>query len=768
MSVDLQTYKGTEGQVAWYSAWTGLIDAIQAGINANANGINALDSIANGGYGLMAGAVHTSVLPPSDEHVELAYPAGTDFRIDNYPALYANVSASLTDFTAIASGTVADLYGLIYQDSRILAAGVQKGIYSLDGGLTWNSASVSPAKTVRAVAGNGLTGASSIVVGVGNADYIGTTSGIAAGDTWTTQTSPILDTNWNWSDVKWFAGTVNAFCALALTEVTPGVYSSKIYTSADGVTWTLQKTIAGRFESIAYNNNAGSTDVFMIVGWGSFGSTNSAQKATALNGTWTNVTVGGTADQYLFNSVQYYTGSGIFTIGGAVGVLGYMNAGASDITRLDDLTGTPLINRIVNDQEEETAIALTDTVGGLARIYRVNNTGWIPEGVGSFALHDYINTGSERVIVGNGGTIFRTTAAAPGDFTMPYPATVALNSPYKYWILTQNVTTTAGGETVVGQGDLANLKTGWFYVRLEDSGRYVRGIRRRDSDNLLVAFGDEGLLFTSDDYGSTWVDRGSSLGLIEDIADVALSDAYQTVLYSATFKTSVDDFATITYTNTYGEGLTPKPAFISAAIDSGRLIAFLNDGRGLNQLPTNTSSWTASFISADNNDSFTDRMKIVFLSAYAYFPVYNSTDKDSYIARWTKDGGAPYADTESTSIPDFMVYQSNYSNLYNEFLIVGASGSAYRFSSDLSAYSEITTGISFDIEDCAFISGAWVMLTRRGCLYTTDSATVTNLTASDESITTKPAGNSLISIPTQFRLVANDLGLPGYVRVCQL
>jgi hypothetical protein len=36
------------------------------------------------------------------------------------------------------------------------------------------------------------------------------------------------------------------------------------------------------------------------------------------------------------------------------------------------------------------------------------------------------------------------------------------------------------------------------------------------------------------------------------------------------------------------------------------------------------------------------------------------------------------------------------------------------------------------------------------------------------SITTKPAGNALISIPTQFRLVANDLGFPGYVRVCQL
>ncbi len=784
MTVNLESFKGVEGQVAWYPTWTGLIDAVAAGINANSASINTLAAVTSGGFGLSAGTVNTSVVQPSDIHTELTYPSGTNFAIASYPDLYSKVAASLTDFTSIASGTVADLYAVVYNDSRLIAAGVQKSIYSTDGGATWNSSTTSPAKTVKSMATNGLTGASAIIVGVGDADYIGNTTGVVAGDVWSTATSPVLDTNFNWSDVKWFAGTINKFVAIGYKETSPSVFESKIASSAAGATWAIEKTIAGRFESIAYNNNDGAVDEFLIVGWGTFGSTHSAQNSSALNGTWTNVTVGGAATSYQFNSCDYYNDGIIvaFTIVGHSGRTGYKDPGASDITLFTTITGEPLLNRVVADDTDGVFYALGDTVGGLAYIYQVSGSSWVQEGVGAYALHGYANTGTARVIVGNGGTVFRTTSAAPGSFTLPYPATTALPAPFKYWVLTENVTTTAGGGSTAGTGDLSKLATGWFYVKVANTSvNYIR-VFALSPLGVLVAGGDSGLLYKSTDYGNSWTDIGTGLGIAGNVSQLAFSAGGQLLVTTSSHTYAVNSSLAAVLAS-----YTTLRTWEMAFAQGDNVLVALSVGDSSTELrkvyhtpsptygSTSETNYTVNLSGVTQSTTVNpEKQRVLQLNSKIYIPAILNDNTTSSLLQFSGvnlsvSGNDSVTKYTGGDISNFKVNTVGYSELYDEVLWVGRGGKAYAQAGALtSAPTEITTGISFDIEDCVFIAGAWVMLTRRGCLYTTDSATVTNLTTSNASITTKPAGNSLISIPSQFRLIANDLGIPGYVRVCQL
>jgi hypothetical protein len=787
---NFQQYKGTAGQAPWYSTiWTPFIDAVESSVTANETAVNALQAVTNGSFGLSAGTVSISVKQPSNIHTKLDYPGGTDFSINNYPQLYANVADKLTDFTAIASGTVADLYGAVYNDSRLIAAGVNKGIYSLDDGENWSSASVAPGGVMRAIAANGLTGASALVVAVGDGDVISLTSGVLAGDSWATQTSPVLDSAFNWSDVVWMAGTVNKFVAIGNKETSPGVYESKITSSADGATWAVEKTIAGRFESIAYNDNDGGSNEFVIVGWPLLGSTHSAQKSTSLSGTYTNVTVNGAAGaggSPSMNSVVYWNAGagGIYVYCGPFGVTGYMTMGSADFTSFVTVTGTPNLNRAVADSTENAIFVLGDLTGGLAYIYKVDTSGWVQEGVGSYALHGYVNTGTARIVTGNGGTVFRTTGAAPGDFTVPYPSSVALSSPFSYWVLTEDVATSGGGATSVGSGDLSKLATGWFYVKVKTTTTdYIRCFAQ-NSDGVLVCGGDNGLLCKSIDYGSSWVDIGTSLSIVGNVNCLDFTSVdILLVSTSSNFYAISADFSTVIKSAASSDSFSCASNQLSGYFnDAVQLRLFSGTGISVSvfhpsptygtALSVGVSASAAQYKYLDGKQPF--GLKPLFkTNGHQLFPVNNSTGDMYYCSVDHDRSYSTYTVATSTAsdafISGFIAKNHGFSELYNELIVVGSGGKAFSNSLDFtSGFNQITTGITFDIEDVAFIAGAWVMLTRRGCLYTTDSATVTNLTSSDASITAKPAGNALISIPTQFRLVANDLGFPGYVRVCQL
>jgi hypothetical protein len=376
--------------------------------------------------------------------------------------------------------------------------------------------------------------------------------------------------------------------------------------------------------------------------------------------------------------------------------------------------------------------------------------------------------------VGNGGTIFRTTSAPAGSFTIPYPQPVAASSPFRWWVLTQDVSTTAGGGSAsVGSGDLSKLATGWNYVKVKETTTdYIRCFAQ-NGDGVLVCGGDNGTLYKSTDYGNTWTDIGTALALNGDIISLRFNDVDGKlgVLYSGGFSlllsaalntitTSTNltaNSVTIVQTGTTlyaaagqnsSGGITSRPCGVGA---TGRT---LSTGvlPGSTLLPGN--GWNQLFITAVNK---------------YYVPVVDSTGRSTII-----DGVISTVDTLGTVYPggyvsNFLINNIYYTELYNEVLAIGRGGKCGVTSGYMnSPITLLNTGVTHDIEAAAFVANAWVMLTRRGVLYTTDSATVTNLTASDASITTKPAGNALISIPTQFRLVANDLGLPGYVRICQL
>jgi hypothetical protein len=598
-----------------------------------------------------------------------------------------------------------------------------------------------------------------------------------AGDSWATQTSPVLDSAFNWSDVVWMAGTVNKFVAIGNKETSPSVYQSKIASSADGVTWAVEKTIAGRFESIAYNNNSGGVDEFVIGGYPFLGSTHSAQKSTSLSGTYTNVTVNGVAGGAFMNSLAYF--GGFYVYCGPVGVLGVMSTGAADFTSFTPAPGTPVLNKCVADASEGAVFVMGDLTGGLAYIYRVTVAGWEQEGVGAYALHGYVNTGTARIVTGNGGTVFRTTSAAPGDFTVPYPSSVALSSPFSYWVLTEDVATRGGGATSVGSGDLSKLATGWFYVKVKTTTTdYIRCFAQ-NSLGVLVCGGDNGTLYKSTDYGNSWTDIGTALSIAGDVVALEFDGSDRLGALTTTNKYLINSNF-LTLSSTLANSSSHISAFFVTAhseiVGSGTQFNSGGSGAHSKSLINSSAGYTFALTSAGTDPYSTtvkpEKYRVLERSSSYYLPVVLSSGASSLINLGTDPGNAASVTvTKYTGgdISSFSVNTIQYSELYNEVIWVGRGGKAYVSPGALnSAPSAITTGITFDIEDVAFIAGAWVMLTRRGCLYSTDSATVTNLTSSDASITTKPAGNALISIPTQFRLVANDLGFPGYVRVCQL
>jgi hypothetical protein len=761
--------------------------ALAGPYDSPAGRMSALEALANAApFGLNAGLVTIAPSQPTNNHVKLEYPGGTVFSKTNNSDLYSQVASVLTNWNSVASGTNVDLNGVVHNDGRTIAAGALKGIYSTDSGANWNSASVDPIKTVIAVAANGLTGASAVIVGVGNADYVGTTAGATAGDNWSTQTSIIADTAYNYREVKWFAGTVNKFVAIAYKEDPTDVFTTKIVSSADGVTWALEKTLAGRYESVAYNNNHASTNEFVIVGWPGLGDTECARKSTALSGTWTSVTFGGTKTA-LLNSVEYYddaTGR-VFAVCGYNGVAGSKGNGVSDFTAATPVVGTPILNKVVADSTNDVFYALGDLTGGQAYIYEADvstaSVQWILDSVGGFSLNDYAEDGAgERIIVGNGGVIFTYGAAGTDDFTMPYPFTDSVPSPYFPWILTQGfaVTDPGGGSSEITTGDLSKLETGWVFVRIKETfvKEYFRCFAINDS-GTIVAGGDNGMLYKSTDFGSSWSDIGTALGITGDIVVLEFNSqghlfvgrGQQFYIVDATLTSVLQSI--LTGVSVPWVGIT-----VSSNDDFLTISDFEGDGGSYSIHAKGFADWNGATYTLYNNYNMQStgfevhtsqpRTRILNIGSDYFWSVVLADGVSSNIATPAANPMTPSNSSYIKAIADisnFKIKDINYTEAWNETLLVGAEGKAYRIAGipGQGTPTALTTEFDFDIEDVTFGAGAWVMCSRRGILVSTDSQTTTNYSG-------VVTGTRLLYIPGQLRFLCNDLAEPGYIKYCQL
>lgn len=751
---------------------------LRGNYNDASSRVAALEALANGGafFTLKAGAVTVAATEPNASFVELEYPGGVTLAKNDYTELYTEIASQLTEWNAVSSGVSSAIYGVAYNDSRIIAVGQNIGILSTDDGDNWLNASVQPAGTCKSIAANGLTGASAKLVAVGDADYIGLTTGATAGDTWSTQTSPVLDSNHNWSQVKYFAGAVNKFVAIGYKETATDVYSTKIASSADGVTWAVEKTIAGRFEDIAYNDNYGSSDEFVIVGWPGLGGADVAQKASTLSGTWTTVTFAGAATVYL-NSVEYYddgTGRGFATCG-LVGKAGIKSIGASDFSAAVDVVDTPYLTKVVADDTNQVFYALGQPVEGVAYIYEASVTDagveWTPDAVGGFSINDYAIAGSDRVTVGNGGSVYKYSAASDSDFTVPYPATVAYSSPFKPYLLTKGIGgSQPGGGLPPGGGDLANLETNWSYVQVKStSTQYIRGFAT-NSSGTIVCYGDGGLLYKSTDYGLTWTDIGTALGLTGDIfagefgsddkLSLADTEGYRQVaadLLSLNIDSDVVGLYDVFYTSSGGYFWLRSPITYTPGFKIG-ISALGSSGADL--------IWTVSIGGFPDSDvSALFASGVISLSGKELY-ILNLENGNAYLLNNTE---APLSGSNEDleiveTFENQVIKRQSYSESFGEIMLCGKNGTARVIDSDLSSSSTaLTLDNSFDIEDAAQGAGAWVLFTRRGIHVSTDSSTADFY----GGVVAATAGH-FVSSPGRIRFIANDLEYPGYIKVCIL
>lgn len=778
MTINLEQYKTPDGTKPWGTTYRNMLTAVESAVNENASGLAAIYNVTGGGnFGTKAGSVTISPVKPTIEHAELTYPSGTTFNKDDYTDLYQNCAAGLTDWSAISSGTTADLYSIVKNDGRMIAVGTNKAIYSTASPWTsWSAASTNPGGGAKALAANGLTGANAVLVAVGDADMVCTSTGASAGDNWSTQTSPAGDSNFNWSDVKWFAGNINKFVAVAYRQDSPSSYTTCIGSSADGVTWDLEKTISGRFEAIAYNNNYGSVNEFLLVGHGGLGSTYSALKASVLNGTWTNVTIGGGSTAYQLNDVQYFdnTSARIFAVCGNSGVIGGKSLGVSDITLAPSASGSPSLNSIGIDSTELKFYAMGGLVSGFAYIYGATlatvTTAWTPDAVGSYALYDYVEDGAgKRIVVGSGGTLFGYASSSGATFTIPYPSTVALQSPLKYWVLTNNVVTLipTAEEEDIGTGDLTKLETDWEYVKV--GGQFIRSFAI-NSEGVIVAGGDGGMLYKSTDNGNTWVDIGTGLAITWDISAITFNAADCLVITGPGGNCAITNTAMTSFTTNrdnnkaYGSIIydteISEPVAITKPYSSSSISTTYDTF-------ASTGTISAPVSSSFNTTSSPANFRTIYANGNFILPVMYATPSAGggliYVGSMPNSSNPVTSVTAASPITNFTINNVAYSTAWDEILLLGKSGKVYKQPGDLSTQpTAITTGVTTDdFSDAAWGAGAWAIVGRRGLLVTTNSSTCTYYPG-------VVCSSQIIYVPGKFRFIANALDERGYCKICKL
>ncbi len=739
----------------------------------------ALEALVNyAPFGLQAGMPATFLEAPDANWLEVLGTEVNTFAKTDYPSLYKAFAPYLTSWTALVSGTNEDINDAVFNDGRYILAGSQKGLYALAGTTTLQSASVNPNGVVKSLAANGLTGASALVVGVGSADYVGTTSGLTSGDTWSTQSSGQADANVNWSEVIYCAGNINKFVCIGFkkTASSPDTYESYIRSSADGVTWALEKTLAGRWQSIAYNDHYASSNEFVIVGWPLLGdSVAAARKASTLNGTWGALTFDSevTPSVYL-NSVAYYddgTARG-FAVCGLAGKAGVKEIGATNISAATDVPGLPTLNKVVADAENQVFYALGQPVNGVAYIYEASPAQagvlWVPESVGAFALNGYaVDSTNQRFVVGNGGKVFAFTGQTASTFTIPYPYGSIAPSPYRAFVLTESVSADLGAEEVVDV-DLTKLESGWQLVKLLDTSTdYVRGFAQHG--DTMVAYGDGGLLYKSVD-GYNWIDISGVLTITGDITSAVFSSSgYLGVTTPTGYSVLNPALDTVTK---LGTGALD---YLTVFIDDDENIIFAKKAFGYNTVtgritylnvlsPTYNTNTGDSYEWLDNNGypGVTDTDNPVNYKNYVYqgqlFLPYVSGGNSYLLKEWQ----ANYFDI-AAQINDFVVKNLSHSNVWGELMLCGKDGKAFVVSEDATGTpQQITISQQYDIEDAVhFAAKAWVMATRRGLYVSTDSQNVTYYPGAI-SATRIMAVNK----PGEFKLLANSMAYPGYVSLC--
>lgn len=753
----------------------------------------ALEGVAQNSQfgGLYAGSTLVGVTKPTQNHLELPV-SGLTLNINDYPALYAQVAPLLTEWTGIASGTNADLFSVIYSEDRFIVAGANVSLYSLDG-ITISTAATPPNGVVNALAWNGLTGASRIVIGVGLADYVGATAGVTAGESWSTLASGLADSNITWSDVKWFAGNIDKFVAIGSKLIAIDTFESYIISSPDGNVWTLEKTLAGRFESIAYNDYYGSSNEFVIVGIPGLGDTVLARLSSTLNGTWAQAVTFGGGTAASLNSVEYYDDGSTrgFATCGDLGVVGSKAIAATNFTAATPVQGTPTLNRVVADDENQVFYAMGAPIGGIAYIYKAEislaGIAWTPQSVGSYPIYGYaVGPLNTRVVVGAAGSLLTYTGASADTFTIPYPLSASVLSPFKVWLLAENAGTPSGaggGAGITPSIDLSKLENNWKLIQIEDGARFVRGLVQ-NNEGVIVAYGDAGLLFKSEDFGVTWADIGTALSLSGNITSAAFApDGQLGIVHNGSIKKVSTDFSSesdlitggtfqhIIYsphstgyfvcpqTPTSTSSIVTIPAY--KAIISGLILPSSNP---MDYPVTNTGVATAPLrYNSAKTSSGAELIPISYTNAGI---TYSVITKDSLPPLNGNDSL-----TEVLTFTDFIVQNQAYSNAWEQYMFVGigetGGGAAYIGNSTLTTSTQqnlATAGIGYEIEDAVAIEGkAWVLFTRFGIHVLQPGADPVfhgGTAVHDRGIFINKVG--------RFALVTNHLAIPGVIARCDI
>ncbi|MCP4697995.1 MAG: hypothetical protein GY862_14250 [Gammaproteobacteria bacterium] len=471
---------------------------------------------------------------------------------------------------------------------------------------------------------------------------------------------------------------------------------------------------------------------------------------------------------------------------GLEGVVGGKTLGATNITAAVPIIGKPILNRIVADKIGNLFYVPGDLTEGNAYIYKADTSGadiqWMPDAVGGFALHDYAqdDTGN-RILVGNGGSVFTYNALSSDMFTMPYPLPFALPTPYNSWILTKGFQPSTLSGTQSSAGDLAKLKD-WVYVRVKETPNGYFRCFAMNNNGTIVAGGDNAMLFKSTDGGTSWSDIGTALNIAGNVNTVCFNNSGvlpagagdNFYIIDSTLADVISEYISEDATGCipgwlrscadfYGDFMLLGPYNVSGEeepphYDRGAFTS--GDGIDLGGMDPdgslNLSTWQPS------------GGRILNICPNFFWPIVLNNGS-SNIARYmgpikAGEGNGVFTKALADDINDFSINGISYTVGWNETLLVGNAGKIYKISGIPGQNNNpvaIPADFVHNIHDAAWGAGAWVMISNRGILVSTDSQ-------STEIYSDVVCGSCLLYVPKKQIFLANDLSKAGYIKICRL